>query len=83
MLRAAESEERVNRQDTQEALPSTFGCDTCQEVCSFPGGADADDAGGLERVQPEEAVGVLRDARDDPEPLVRDHAAWALGRANR
>jgi epoxyqueuosine reductase len=29
---------------------------------------------------PEEAVAVLVAALDDPEPLVRGHAAWALGR---
>jgi epoxyqueuosine reductase QueG len=28
---------------------------------------------------PEAAVAALRDAREDPEPLVREHAAWALG----
>ena len=27
-----------------------------------------------------EDVGVLARALDDPEPLVRDHAAWALGK---
>ncbi len=32
---------------------------------------------------PEEAVAVLRDALEDEEPLVREHAAWALGRVNR
>lgn len=29
---------------------------------------------------PGEAVTVLRDALDDGEPLVREHAEWALGR---
>ena len=29
---------------------------------------------------PEEAVAVLRDALEDEEPLVREHAAWALSR---
>ena len=29
----------------------------------------------------EEALAVLRDALDDEEELVREHAAWALGRA--
>jgi HEAT repeat protein len=29
----------------------------------------------------EEAVAVLRDALDDESELVREHAAWALGRA--
>lgn len=29
---------------------------------------------------PDEAVAVLRQALEDPEPLVREHAAWALGR---
>lgn len=28
---------------------------------------------------PEEAVAVLREALKDPEPLVREHAGWALG----
>jgi HEAT repeat protein len=33
---------------------------------------------------PEEAVAVLREALEDEEPLVREHAAWALGqRGNR
>ena len=32
---------------------------------------------------PEEAVRVLRDALEDEEPLVREHAAWALGRIDR
>jgi hypothetical protein len=27
---------------------------------------------------PEEAVAVLRDALEDEEPLVREHAVWAL-----
>jgi HEAT repeat protein len=27
---------------------------------------------------PEEAVAVLLEALEDPEPLVREHAAWAL-----
>mgnify|MGYP006294723559 CR=1 FL=1 len=27
---------------------------------------------------PEAAVAVLRDALEDPKPLVREHAAWAL-----
>lgn len=27
---------------------------------------------------PEEAVAVLREAMEDEEPLVREHAAWAL-----
>ncbi|HUG40518.1 MAG TPA: tRNA epoxyqueuosine(34) reductase QueG [Longimicrobiales bacterium] len=31
---------------------------------------------------PEEAVAVLREALEDEEPLVREHAAWALGRAD-
>jgi epoxyqueuosine reductase len=31
---------------------------------------------------PEEAVAVLREALDNPEPLVREHAAWALGRVD-
>jgi HEAT repeat protein len=30
---------------------------------------------------PEEAVAVLREALEDDEPLVREHAAWALGRS--
>lgn len=30
---------------------------------------------------PEEAVAVLRQALEDEEPLVREHVAWALGRA--
>ncbi len=30
---------------------------------------------------PEEAVEVLREALEDPESLVREHVAWALGRA--
>jgi epoxyqueuosine reductase len=29
---------------------------------------------------PKEAVAVLRKAMEDEEPLVREHAAWALGR---
>jgi epoxyqueuosine reductase len=29
---------------------------------------------------PEEAVAVLREALEDEEPLVREHAAWALAR---
>ena len=29
---------------------------------------------------PEAAVAALREALEDPEPLVRKHAAWALGR---
>lgn len=29
---------------------------------------------------PEDALAVLRDALEDEEPLVREHAAWALGR---
>jgi epoxyqueuosine reductase len=29
---------------------------------------------------PEEAVAVLREALEDEEPLVREHAAWALER---
>jgi epoxyqueuosine reductase len=29
---------------------------------------------------PEEAVAVLRGALEDEDPLVREHAAWALGR---
>ena len=28
---------------------------------------------------PEAGVAVLREALEDPEPLVREHAAWALG----
>lgn len=28
---------------------------------------------------PVEAMAVLRDALQDEEPLVREHAAWALG----
>ena len=31
---------------------------------------------------PEEALAALRDALEDEEPLVREHAAWALGRLN-
>jgi HEAT repeat protein len=31
---------------------------------------------------PEEAVAVLRDALDDERELVREHAAWVLGRAS-
>jgi epoxyqueuosine reductase QueG len=27
---------------------------------------------------PQEAVAVLRDAMEDDEPLVREHAGWAL-----
>lgn len=27
---------------------------------------------------PEEAVAVLRNVLEDPEPLVREHAAWAV-----
>jgi epoxyqueuosine reductase len=30
---------------------------------------------------PEEAVAVLREALGDEEPLVREHAAWALERS--
>ena len=29
---------------------------------------------------PEDALAVLRDALEDEEPLVREHAAWALAR---
>ncbi len=29
---------------------------------------------------PEEAVAVLRETLEDEEPLVREHAAWALAR---
>jgi HEAT repeat protein len=29
---------------------------------------------------PEEAVAVLRGPLEDEDPLVREHAAWALGR---
>jgi epoxyqueuosine reductase len=32
---------------------------------------------------PEEAMSVLRDALEDEEPLVREHATWALERARR
>ncbi len=32
---------------------------------------------------PEDAVAVLRAALEDPEPLVREHAAWALGQSVR
>jgi HEAT repeat protein len=32
---------------------------------------------------PDAAVAVLREALEDPEPLVREHAAWALERAER
>lgn len=31
-------------------------------------------------MSPPEALAVLRDALEDDEPLVRAHAAWALGR---
>jgi HEAT repeat protein len=31
---------------------------------------------------PEEALAVLRDALDDERELVREHAAWVLGRAS-
>jgi epoxyqueuosine reductase len=30
---------------------------------------------------PDEAVAVLREALEDEEPLVREHAAWALERS--
>lgn len=33
--------------------------------------------------RPEEAVAVLREAMEDAEPLVREHAAWALEQAGR
>jgi HEAT repeat protein len=32
---------------------------------------------------PEEAVAAVRAALEDEEPLVREHAAWALERAQR
>lgn len=38
---------------------------------------------GLEGEPPEEAIAVLRAAAEDESELVREHAAWALGRANR
>jgi len=31
--------------------------------------------------EPPEEAAVLRDALEDEDPLVREHAAWALGRA--
>ena len=33
---------------------------------------------GMHGEPPEEAVAVLREALEDGEPLVREHAAWAL-----
>ncbi len=38
---------------------------------------------GLDGEPPDEAVAMLREALEDEEPLVREHAAWALGRARR
>ena len=34
---------------------------------------------GMEGEPPEEAVAALREALEEDEPLVREHAAWALG----
>jgi HEAT repeat protein len=36
----------------------------------------------MQEEPPEEAAAVLRDALEDEDPLVREHAAWALGRAS-
>jgi hypothetical protein len=58
--------------------------DSAGGVCGVPPerGGRARELVGVADEPPEAAVAALRDARD-PEPLVREHAAWALKRSVR
>jgi hypothetical protein len=75
---------RAVADDSPSAARATLGDKDARTLARAP---RHDAAGVLGRVQglagTVEDVAVLRQALDDPEPLVREHAAWALSRIER